>query len=321
MSRGMFILRVSFLSFLSFALLSSCGGSGSEGKTGSSKSREDEPVFVLPKIPTMISSPEDQVKYLSEHYWDMFDFKDTVNIMESEALAPIIANYVKVLVTADADKKEVVSFLERAAGNPSLLRTSLELLEKILDDPNSPLRDEDLFIETLKFSIASDVLLPEEKLTPKYKLENAMKNRPGEKAADFVYTVQDENGVAGGHKMSSISADFLLLFFTNPDCPDCHRVQKKMEASLYFKQAYKKGLKILTVFTDEDLEIWKRAHFPENWIKSYDASRRIVTEQLYDLRAIPTFYLLDRDKKVILKDIKSENLEEMIYKYIIWEKE
>ena len=38
------------------------------------------------------------------------------------------------------------------------------------------------------------------------------------------------------------------------------------------------------------------------WIIAYDAGARISKEELYDLKAIPSMYLLDRDKRVLAKD-------------------
>jgi hypothetical protein len=41
---------------------------------------------------------------------------------------------------------------------------------------------------------------------------------------------------------------------------------------------------------------------PQGWIVSYDAPQAIKNRELYDLKAIPTIYLLDAAKRVMLKD-------------------
>ena len=41
---------------------------------------------------------------------------------------------------------------------------------------------------------------------------------------------------------------------------------------------------------------------PKEWINGYDKKLVIKEKNLYDLKAIPTLYLLDKDKKVLLKD-------------------
>ena len=54
---------------------------------------------------------------------------------------------------------------------------------------------------------------------------------------------------------------------------------------------------------------WERAVFPARWIDGYDAGQRLTREQVYDLKAMPTLYLLDVDKRVILKDASAERIE------------
>lgn len=45
---------------------------------------------------------------------------------------------------------------------------------------------------------------------------------------------------------------------------------------------------------------------PDTWINGYDKTGLVNDKQLYDLKALPTLYLLDREKKVILKDVTIE---------------
>ena len=75
-----------------------------------------------------------------------------------------------------------------------------------------------------------------------------------------------------------------------------------------------KKLKILAVYPDEDLEAW-RQHIPDvpaTWINSYDNTVSLKNDEIYDLKAIPTLYLLDKTKKVILKDVTFNQLMEFI---------
>ena len=40
----------------------------------------------------------------------------------------------------------------------------------------------------------------------------------------------------------------------------------------------------------------------DEWVNGYDKGQILTNELHYDLSAIPSFYLLDKDKKVLLKD-------------------
>lgn len=77
-------------------------------------------------------------------------------------------------------------------------------------------------------------------------------------------------------------------------------------------------MKVLVVYPDEDVAGW-RAHkddFPAAWINAYDKSLTLRGKGLYDLKAIPTLYLLDEGKKVLIKDFFSVNVLES---YMGWQ--
>jgi len=69
---------------------------------------------------------------------------------------------------------------------------------------------------------------------------------------------------------------------------------------------------VLAVYPDADLSAWLKAPFPPGWISGYDAGKVITGNQLYDLKAMPTLYLLDKEKRVILKDAPIAAIEDWL---------
>ena len=59
------------------------------------------------------------------------------------------------------------------------------------------------------------------------------------------------------------------------------------------------------------MEAWRNhiSYMPAGWINSYDSAVSLKNDEIYDLKAIPTLYLLDKDKKVVLKDVTFEQVE------------
>jgi hypothetical protein len=67
------------------------------------------------------------------------------------------------------------------------------------------------------------------------------------------------------------------------------------------------------------MAIWE-AHsrtFPGNWEVGHDKDNMIVNESIYDRRASPSIYILDENKKVILKDASAYEAEAFIAEKII----
>ena len=48
---------------------------------------------------------------------------------------------------------------------------------------------------------------------------------------------------------------------------------------------------------------------PPDWINGYDRERKVKASEMYDLKGSPAIYLLDANKKVILKNVIAPEVE------------
>jgi hypothetical protein len=120
-------------------------------------------------------------------------------------------------------------------------------------------------------------------------------------ANDFEYTLKD--GTTG--RLHDIDADYTILMFNNPDCPMCREIIDEIGASPMLNEMQELGrVRVIAVYPDSDLEAWHRYHaqMPRRWIVSYDDGCFLDNNDLYNLSAIPSLYLLDAHKRVIIKD-------------------
>lgn len=96
-----------------------------------------------------------------------------------------------------------------------------------------------------------------------------------------------------------------MLFFYEPGCSSCEEAIAEMKSNPGLNSVIENGgLKILAIYPDGNEEIWEdyQNQIPNNWINAIDKDQVIVTKNLYMIKATPTIYLLDKHKKVILKD-------------------
>ena len=92
-----------------------------------------------------------------------------------------------------------------------------------------------------------------------------------------------------------------------------------MEHSEWLARALNdKKLEVLAIYADAEKEIWEKYkdELPGNWKVGYNHSQSVITKGLYDLKAMPTLYLLDKNKKVVLKDKSWEEIERYIGTYL-----
>ena len=70
------------------------------------------------------------------------------------------------------------------------------------------------------------------------------------------------------------------------------------------------SLAVVNIYIDEDLQGWKdyMPVYPEEWYNGFDPDLVIRTENLYSVRAIPSLYLLDKEKRVIMKDAPEDRV-------------
>lgn len=264
--------------------------------------------FVLPEIPGTIANADDRAKYLVMHFWDRFDFGNRELIQKPHITEQAFVDYINILtyVPAQSVDESVVYTLEKAEADSSMYFHFVSLFEKYFYDPNSPFRNEAFYIPVLRQVVKSEVLTPEMKSPYEFQLEMAGKNNVGQMANDFRYTL------VSGHSSNlySIKSEYILLMFSNPECSTCMSVTSQLNQSVAIQGALSRNsqgrtmLTIMTLYPDNNIDEWRShlSELPPDWLHTYDNGMEITHKKLYDIKAIPTLYLLDKNKKVILKD-------------------
>ncbi|GCB34815.1 hypothetical protein KGMB02408_17600 [Bacteroides faecalis] len=262
--------------------------------------------YIRPEIPQMMTAPEQRAAYYVKHYWDGYSLADTAFI-HSDDTEQLYADFLNALQYVDATeyRSALQSMMSRMEADSTAYAHFCTLGEKYLYDPNSPMRNEDYYIPVLEQMLASARLTEPDKLRPADRLKQALKNRPGMKAPDFSYVTPKGKQA----RMSGITADYTLLFFYDPDCTNCRKYEQILSEMPAFVEMQEKGvLRVLAVYPDEDEEEWllKSSQMPRGWIVGWNKQGDIRSKTLYEIRATPTMYLLDKQKKVILKDASLE---------------
>jgi hypothetical protein len=304
-----------FISIISAAMLLGC--TSQQPKASNEEQPQQKQTETKPQKsyrfnavqPPAFMGAEQQRAYMRDHFWDNFDFNDTLATTKADTVemlrfyAAFVALYVEPL-----DQEPIRKLMERASVSKPMFDYFGMLADKVLHDPNSPYRNDEHYIAVLEAQIASSHYDEYEKMAPQYDLRVVSQNRIGHKANNFRYT--DFSGRT--RDMYSLGNDYIIVYINNPGCHMCRDITEELKRSTVITEMLKNGrLKILAIYPDEQLDEWHkhRSDIPSEWINGYDKGCLIGRENIYNVNAIPALYLLDRDKKVLVKD--STNVKEL----------
>ena len=299
------------------------------GCGGNSKKAEQFAALPFPEIlpPAMIEGQKDMLEYMALHWWDGITEPSRSYPCDSLLVSGVrlgdveqkMANWTNVLNMVDISVvgRSFGRLYERAVScekkdtSSNVFETFVKLTDKYLYDPNSPLRNEDHYAFFASHLATSDLVEPlmQEKYARIVRL--AALNRVGTKAADFRFA--DKKGRI--FTLYGIKAELTLLFFSNPGCTACKDIIDVLSNDPVISGLIADGtMKVLNIYIDEDLEAWRSYMpiYPETWYNGFDPDLVIRGETLYNVRAIPSLYLLDSDKKVIMKDAPEGRLFEWL---------
>lgn len=272
--------------------------------------------FPYPAIPDTLRSVEQRAGYLSEHYWDNYNFADTLLLKSKEVTEQGFVNFIDILNRFNLDnaskgvahkdiakkgitrkditrkditqqgiaqqgiaQKGIACFTRKAFSNTAAKERFENLIEHYFEDQLSPVRNDRvylIFLEEMKNSPCFDET---EKERIAFKIKTTNKNLPGDIAINFKF--KDESGKE--HQLSDYKDQKVILYFYDPDCENCHKVSAWLK-----QQTIPADIKVLKMIADNHI--------------SY----------MYSLKNMPTIFLLDKENKVILKDCTAQELIENI---------
>ncbi|HEY3386399.1 MAG TPA: redoxin domain-containing protein, partial [Saprospiraceae bacterium] len=129
----------------------------------------------------------------------------------------------------------------------------------------------------------------------------------GKTAPDMLFYKEDGTSVS----IHSIKAEYTVLFFWDPECGHC---KKSIPSIIEFYKNYKdKGVELLAICTKTGADIsscWStiKERGMDIWVNAADQYLRNRYKTIYDVKTTPQIFILDKDKKIIVKKIAGEDL-------------
>ena len=330
--RKCFNISLLALAVIAFA---ACGGRGAKNAAETAGVVRDFPQV---QVPAMVEGVDERAEYVALHFFDSFTavpdtrhagstdkasgggvrekfLCDSTHIggVPREQVEQAVATWCRSLdmvPMATAEKASArlfgrIAACELADTSSNIFERMGEIVDKYLYDPNSPLRNEDFYRPFVLARSKSELVSETTRHSDEVTAHNCSLNKVGTKATDFRFS--DSRGRS--YTLYGIKAETTLLFFSNPGCNACKAIIDALKSYPEMEPMIASGeLAVLNIYIDEDLGEWYNYMpiYPISWYNGYDPNYAIRTDKLYDVRAIPSLYLLNRDKIVLMKDAPAE---------------
>lgn len=317
--KGMNFKAALLASLLLFSV--SCGSNAGRKEAGQAMTRP----FPSVTPPAMMQEQQEIVEFMSMHFWDAFmapaagqgyrcDSLYVAGVLKGD-VEQNLANFIYLLdMQSMSAAKKAVSHIadlaeacEQADSSSNVFESFAQLMDKYLFDPNSPLRNEDYYQAYAAKMSESAFLSAAARDKYSYISRMSLRNAVGTKAADFSFS--DKAGRI--RRLYDIRSEYVLLFFSNPGCESCLEIINMLREDQKINSAIASGrLAVLNIYIDEDIKAWRdyMPVYPETWYNGFDPELVIRNENIYNVRAIPSLYLLDNQKTVLMKDAVPEKL-------------
>ncbi len=281
----------------------------------------------LPAIPIIngIADSTYPFYYVKNHYWDNVVFNDN-RLLRTPFFEAKLDEYFKNYVSREPD-----SIIEEVQYMLTVAKTGKEiypfLLFKFTNKYISPefMGQDKVFLHLFQnfFSKGDTVLLNNDsKKAITERAYSIMANLIGNPAPPLNLNTMD-------NKLFSLynsPATYTFIAFWDPTCGHCKEEMPRVD-SFYTKNWKQLGVQVIGVNTNvKELASWKQfiteEHFDAGWMHVYQteaafnaeitAGKATTIRQLYDVFKTPTFYLLDKDKKIIAKNLTVDQFHDFL---------
>jgi peroxiredoxin len=274
----------------------------------------------VPDVPEGADSIMFRYTYYKTHFWDGIDIADT-GLLRSPLLHNKIMDYLDNVVIQQADTIIVAvdELIAASKKNDEAFRYMLISLTNKYES-SKVMGFDKVFVHLVDTYYMTNQATWTDAETIKKLEERAASIRPnfiGNPAPAF--TLQDTLG--RDYRLYDIDAKYTVLYFYDPDCGHC----KKATPELYdaYADLQSKNVEVLAICTTTDGKRWHE-FIVENdlgWINLADLEAKTHFKYYYDVRSTPTVYILDEDKKILLKKIATEDIPDVIDQLIAREKD
>lgn len=243
---------------------------------------------------------KETTKFLRENYWSGVDFKSDI-LLNTNLLPSKTKKYISLFDKSDPQLNDVVNeLLNKSAVNPMVYQIISDALYNSFNKPVYSDNYENTAVEILKNAQGQSFVPDWKKQSIEQQILIHQKNMVGTKAANLKLTdALNEKCV-----LDEVKIKYTILFFYDPECSHCLEIIPKMKGWFYIDGP--KDAQVLAIYINQNEQEWskyvKENTYPPRWLNLWDKTGEEKIQEKYWIQSLPTIYVLDENKKVILKN-------------------
>ena len=263
-------------------------------------------MFPYPVAPDTISTLEGRTNYIVSKFWDNFNLSK--HIADSAAFDGAFRDYITFFKFAHRNIvfSSIKQFMNRAQSNQANFIMIMEIAEKALYSPGAEYWSDEAYLPFAKAFVESKKVKNVYKLRYRAQIKKIEQNQKGAIAPDFTFVTPDKQK----RRFAEVTGCPILLFFNDPDCSDCSIARLRLSTDVALNRLIDEGqIKVVSIMPYEYSREWAEdaRNYSDKWI--IGASEEAGDN--YDIRYSPSFYLLDKDHKIVDKNINLEAVKSM----------
>jgi thiol-disulfide isomerase/thioredoxin len=270
-------------------------------------------------VPAFVNNPDSlkwlfNYNYTKDHFFDNIDLTDERLLRTPIIQAHLDAYFKNVLIQApDSINKAVDKIIARSQGNYRIFQFVAVYLFNHFRESQIMGHD------AVMVKIADDIYLSGKAPWVSKKFKEDL-SKQVELLRHNLIGMKAENLVMDSYKgifvsLYDIEKDFTVLYFWEPNCGHCKEATPKLKE--YYEKAKNEGVEIFAVCTTNERDLWLK-YIEENgitWINGWDPERKTNYDYFYNVQSTPIVYILDRNKKIIAKNISVNDIDSFLKNY------
>ena len=278
-----------------------------------------------PAIPIVNGKPDSTYpfRYVKEHYWDDVALNDD-RLLRTPFFEPKLDDYFKYYVSPEPDSiiEEVKYILLSARTGKDIYPYLLTKFTNKYMNPEFMGQDKVFVYLFENFYAKGDTMIlnPSSRKTVIERAYSLMANQLGKPAP--VLNLTDTTGKIVS--LYDLKSAFTVVAFWDPNCGHCKDEMPRLDS--FYRNKWKGlGVAIYGVnIYENEVPAWKQfitSKKLSGWTHTYQTKAAKEAEeragvpnyrQLYDIFKTPTLYLLDKDKRIIAKQLSLEQFDDLI---------